>query len=264
MRAFGSIVALLMVAIASPSLSAVFDYDAVKDGDPTKLPEHIVNIGGVQVKYRTLGDILITPEGVETKAMSGKLWPNGRFLFAFDAALSPGQVSSFWSASHLWEQGTAVKCVERTSEPGYVIVRAVAGDGKVAGQSVVGYHTTPQVMEIAVWDQYTLTHEIGHALGKAHEHQRSDAKNYLTVHLQNAWDGEGGNLNPITSTRNLGAPMDFDSVMFYWGDAFSKNGELTIELLPLYSQYQNSIGRHTVPSQNDLLDMIKSYGRPNN
>jgi len=42
----------------------------------------------------------------------------------------------------------------------------------VAGQSVVGYHTTPQIMEIAVWNTYTLVHEIGHALGKAHEHQR--------------------------------------------------------------------------------------------
>lgn len=73
MRILATIAAWLMVVLASPSLSAVFDYDAVKDGDPTKLPEHIVNIGGVQVKYRTLGDILITPEEVETKAMSGKI-----------------------------------------------------------------------------------------------------------------------------------------------------------------------------------------------
>jgi hypothetical protein len=242
-----------------PTSAAFFDPDALANVDLSKLPDRAVDVAGQKIVYKTFGDVLLSPDEVQSKAMSGLLWPHGKFVFAFDASVDPSQQKLFVAACHLWEQGTPIVCTQRTSERGYIIVKAVGADGVTAGRSVVGFHSTPQAMEIAQWDQKTLVHEIGHALGKAHEHQRSDAAKFLEIHMEHGVPAADGNLMPIASTRNLGVPMDFKSVMFYWRNAFSKDGQDVIVLKPPYDQFESTIGQSDTPSDNDLLDIKKSY-----
>lgn len=67
----------------------------------------------------------------------------------------------------------------------------------------------------------TVEHELGHALGLWHEHQRPDRDNYVTVHPENSLAEWAASFNALTNevlqlehTKDLG-PYDFNSVMHY-------------------------------------------------
>jgi len=72
----------------------------------------------------------------------------------------------------------------------------------------------------------TIVHELGHAIGFLHTHQRQDRDNFIKVNFENIaneyrdqWDKERG--------RNL-VPYDTTSVMHYDSYAASKNGKPTM------------------------------------
>jgi hypothetical protein len=70
-------------------------------------------------------------------------------------------------------------------------------------------------------------HEIGHAVGLYHEHQRSDRNNFVRIVTANIQPGRGGNFTLEPNTLNSDQ-YDFQSLMHYSGDAFSQNGQPTI------------------------------------
>ena len=64
-----------------------------------------------------------------------------------------------------------------------------------------------------------MAHEIAHALGLIHEHQRPDRDSYVTVNTANIRRGYEGYFaafkpNVVTS---LGVDYDYASVMHYYG-----------------------------------------------
>lgn len=69
-----------------------------------------------------------------------------------------------------------------------------------------------------------MRHEIGHALGFIHEHQRFDRDNYVTVNYNNIKSGKKDQFQKF-NTSNLGiiSGYDFNSVMHYSGSLFSKD-----------------------------------------
>ena len=84
-----------------------------------------------------------------------------------------------------------------------------------------------QILNIVDWDiQRTIAHEIAHALGAIHEHQRPDRDNFVVIQYQN--------IDPSLTERqkevNFGlklkvliqSPYDYYSVMHYKHDAYSK------------------------------------------
>jgi hypothetical protein len=230
--------------------------------DIPSLPEVIVTVEGQDLHYRVFGDMLVSPEEQKARAFSGRTWPNGRVVFAFDPAIAQDLRQRFVAACHLWMNKTSLTCVERSSESPYVLVKSVPLSGQVAGQSVLGMPRSVGVMLLSDWSQKTLVHEIGHMIGKAHEHQRSDAKTYLDVHLENTDGSDMVKYKLVpTATRNY-MGIDFDSIMFYWTDAFSANGKPTIVLKDQYKQYQNTIGRTDHPSDADLQDVVDAYKKP--
>ncbi|XP_015240277.1 PREDICTED: low choriolytic enzyme-like [Cyprinodon variegatus] len=76
-------------------------------------------------------------------------------------------------------------------------------------------------------DLATIQHEVLHALGFHHEQVRSDRDKYVRIHFENIDEEEEHNFDK-EETNNLGTPYDFNSVMEYSNDAFSKNGKPTI------------------------------------
>jgi hypothetical protein len=255
------IVSSIFVFLSCPATAGFLDTDSFSGVDVTTLREVTVHLEGIDKKYRALGDMLLTDEDTQ-RAFSGTLWPHRRIIFAFDASVSDQNQASFWDACKFWENGTRIHCVQRTSESDFILVRSVALGGGVAGQSVVGWHKGEHTMELAQWDQYTLVHEIGHAIGKAHEHQRSDASKYLTINKANADPDQLGNLLPLRHTQNFVDHMDFNSVMFYWTDAFAKPpGFPVIVLNEEYKSYQDVIGHNSVPSADDLKDVATAYAK---
>ncbi|AWP01132.1 putative low choriolytic enzyme-like isoform 5 [Scophthalmus maximus] len=73
----------------------------------------------------------------------------------------------------------------------------------------------------------TVQHEVLHALGFHHEHIRSDRDSYVNILTQNIQSGKQQNFRKMR-TNNLATRYDFNSVMQYSNNAFSKNGQPTI------------------------------------
>ena len=101
-------------------------------------------------------------------------------------------------------------------------------------------------------------HEMGHALGYYHEHQRADRDNYITIDL--------GNVNPnarhafnTVSWPTFG-PYDFGSIMHYSAKAFALDvSRPTIIPKPEHAAHGARMGLAQAPSDNDHNMMAALY-----
>jgi PKD repeat protein len=89
---------------------------------------------------------------------------------------------------------------------------------------------TGQSINMGDYYQSSITHEICHILGMAHEHQRYDRGNHIMVHLQNVLPNFQNQFNviPIAAGAVVSVTYDFASIMHYPFWAFSSNGNYTI------------------------------------
>ncbi|MGM9795169.1 MAG: M12 family metallopeptidase [Candidatus Aphodosoma sp.] len=72
-------------------------------------------------------------------------------------------------------------------------------------------------------------HELGHTLGPVHEQCRPDRDNSVTIHYENIMDGYKSNFHKyLKSSVTVYGDFDFESIMMYPTNAFSKNGQPTI------------------------------------
>ncbi|VDK53124.1 unnamed protein product [Gongylonema pulchrum] len=62
-----------------------------------------------------------------------------------------------------------------------------------------------------------MAHELGHALGFLHTHNRADRDQYISVNFTNVKDSLTGNFKKVSRTinYNYGLPYDYGSVMHY-------------------------------------------------
>ncbi|KAG8186675.1 hypothetical protein JTE90_014751 [Oedothorax gibbosus] len=69
----------------------------------------------------------------------------------------------------------------------------------------------------------SILHELAHAVGLFHEHQRSDRDNYITIFKDNIDKGHENNFELISPNAELiYTSYDYDSIMHYGDYAFSK------------------------------------------
>ncbi|XP_039650218.1 low choriolytic enzyme-like [Perca fluviatilis] len=101
----------------------------------------------------------------------------------------------------------------------------------------------------------TVQHELLHALGFNHEHSRSDRDNHIRVMLQNVQSGKEHNFRKV-ATLNQGTPYDYNSVMQYRKNAFSKNNQPTMVPIP---DPNVSFGNAKEMSHNDKVRLNTLY-----
>ncbi len=102
-------------------------------------------------------------------------------------------------------------------------------------------------------------HELGHALGFYHEHQRPDRDVYVRVHFQNILPTARSRFEKRRDIASLGASYDYGSVMHYGLFSYSDNKEQTIE--PLLS-YDGVIGQRKRLSVIDRVQVNDVYSCP--
>ncbi|XP_071963186.1 uncharacterized protein [Antedon mediterranea] len=68
-----------------------------------------------------------------------------------------------------------------------------------------------------------VIHEIGHAIGRRHEHTRPDRDEFIDVITENIESGFQSQFDIVTTQSTLSVPYDLGSVMHYSRNTFKKN-----------------------------------------
>jgi hypothetical protein len=186
------------------------------------------------------------------------LWPGGLVYYSFASDITSLHQKAFLDAAADWSTFANVSFVLRTTQTDYLLVQ----DGQGENSSGVGKLGGPQNFLIDGWTRGVLCHELGHALGLVHEHQRSDRDNFVTILTQNIQPGFEFAFALLPNSNNRGA-YDFLSVMHYARHDFAINPDLdTIEPKPGYDQFLdimgNNYGREL--STGDREGMASVYG----
>lgn len=161
-----------------------------------------------------------------------------------------------------------------------------------ANNSLIGMASNgPQTLNIVSWgSQFSIVHELLHALGMYHEQARVDRDTYVDVTTLCA-NIQGGCMNNSIFNNDFNlkrginyGPYDFDSVMQYGQCAFSRNpscpapgmafpdGGVTIRVKPPYdtqlspdgvTPWPRAIGQVTHLSELDKIIVASLYPEPN-
>lgn len=106
--------------------------------------------------------------------------------------------------------------------------------GRSGGKQIIGGATNCTVA--------TLLHEMGHATGFWHEQERPDRNNYVTLNFSNMITTTYSNSQIQIDDMQPVTLYDWSSIMEYFPDNFSKNGQTVIESIPAGMPLANTVG----------------------
>ncbi|XP_035207509.1 zinc metalloproteinase nas-13-like [Stegodyphus dumicola] len=169
------------------------------------------------------GDILMLNEqqeeerqGIRFEKYGGSRWPENKVPYAISRAFSSSQKRAITQAVEVWNN--EVKCVRfvprRWWQRDYVFFfdgnGCYSNLGRVGGQQPISIDTN------GCLSQSTILHEMDHAVGFAHEQNRSDRDKYIRVLFENIPE-EWRSQYEKTNSEDFGLQGNYDyySVMHY-------------------------------------------------
>ncbi|XP_055381621.1 dorsal-ventral patterning protein tolloid isoform X2 [Condylostylus longicornis] len=204
-----------------------------------------------------------------TRAVTAKkerVWDYGVIPYEIDGNFSGSHKALFKQAMRHWENFTCIKFVERDPDvhPNYIIFTirncgccSFVGKRGNGGQAIsIGRNC----------DKFGIVvHELGHVVGFWHEHTRPDRDAHVVIEHNNIMKGQNYNFNMLTSddVNSLGQPYDYDSIMHYARNTFSKGTYLdTILPIEVKGKKRPEIGQRIRLSQGDVAQANLLYRCP--
>ncbi len=136
-------------------------------------------------------------KSIQFPTSSGKPWPNETIYYRFDSSVSTAKQSAFQDAVIHYRNRTSLRWIQVDSTFGgnYVLVKGNDTSSLGCWSSIGDMEASGQELQVGRSDCDTgsMIHEMGHAAGLIHEHQRPDRDTYVTVveHDANWGQGEG-------------------------------------------------------------------------
>lgn len=181
----------------------------------------------------------LTQETMEAKSAfktgCSNLWDGGVVPFEIDPSFL--NTATLYSAFTEWENKTVIRFIRKTSlHKNYIYITSSTGCS-----SYVGRVGGAQSLNLSNSCSYkNMLHEIGHAIGFYHEHQRLDRDNFIIIHTGNIQADKLSNFNKLALIYSFSSSYDVYSIMHYTPYAFSANSLPTITLKDLSTNFENT------------------------
>ena len=192
--------------------------------------------------------------------IGGGLWPRSTVPFELSEDLPLMNKLAILQAITLWQQKTNINFVELTSKNRdmyFDYVSFVPASGTTCA-SFVGKQRGPQIIELSRrCNAMNTAHEIGHALGLWHEQSRADRDLYVQIVWENIMDDHRYNFEQHLHDGEDYGEYDYQSIMHYPANAFSKNGLDTI--IPLQDGVE--IGQRKQLTEKDIAAINALYSQ---
>uniref|UniRef100_A0A7I5EAH1 Metalloendopeptidase n=1 Tax=Haemonchus contortus TaxID=6289 RepID=A0A7I5EAH1_HAECO len=220
-------------------------------------------VGGV-VFRRYFNDPISAKTKRAATARKERIWPNGVIPYVIASNFSGEHKNLFQRAMRHWENHTCVSFVPRQEHHKHYIMFTI---DKCGCCSYVGRRGDgPQAISIGKnCDKFGIVvHELGHVVGFWHEHTRPDRDDYVDIFYKSIQPGQDYNFEKSKPEEvdSLGEPYDFDSIMHYARDTFSR-GTFHDTILPKPSSgFRSEIGQRIQLSEGDIRQAKKLYKCP--
>ncbi|XP_022240922.1 low choriolytic enzyme-like [Limulus polyphemus] len=186
------------------------------------------------------GDIMV-PKGVAVRDRLAvkderSKWSNGIVLYTIDSVYDDDEKKVIISALAEIEEQTCIQFVERKDEVAYIFITSKEGCWSNVGR--LGEKQIVSLQRDTCVHKGVVMHEIMHAIGFEHEHNRPDRNEYVIVIWENILPSNYFQFDIVYAFEfdTFGEPYDYKSVMHYDYKAFSKGSGPT--LLPKKSSIQ--------------------------
>ncbi|KAL3227037.1 hypothetical protein MRX96_024396 [Rhipicephalus microplus] len=151
------------------------------------------------------------------------LWPGGVVHYIIDDAFDSWEKEEILSAMQQIESVSCVQFRERADEEGYIHILSKQGCFSEVGMSGLRQLVSLNFEVCATYG--TIVHELLHVLGLWHEQSRADRDRYVRVVWNNVVPRFKANFMKTNRVPYLEEDYDYESIMHYFFNAFSKDPE---------------------------------------
>ncbi|XP_060907404.1 low choriolytic enzyme-like [Labrus mixtus] len=265
-RSTGSRLLLLLLLLGICKAHRDNDQGADKDisvntSDNEDITTTILRMNNGTTDYLLEGDVMISKTRAAMKCFSKAyscLWPksangNVEIPFLISDEYDNNERSMILKAMKDFGYQTCIRFIPRAAQREYLSIEPRFGCFSLLGR--IGDKQVVSLQRFGCIQHGIIQHEIMHALGFYHEHNRSDRDQYVKINWENFNDYYLINFKK-KDTNNLNTPYDYSSVMHYGKTAFGRRGAETITPIPDASV---PIGQRDGLSKIDVIRINKLY-----